>query len=223
MTVIIAYTVVNTGNLNVRILVTVGHARSNHKLVTNVSVIVVTVVVSHLARDLTSGGGRKGWVAMPMLRMGGLCGLFVPLRRSRGRGGTVSVLRRNTSHARIRRIANVATNLVSVGFAIGGNRMFILVNLSNDNGSALVHYLGVLGPPASNAICLRNSGVAGFDGGRLRRLQHAGITVIFRGFKLVDGHGILRGTCCNLRVHNMPLGRHARGTVRVLRVINLRN
>lgn len=79
--------------------------------------------------------------------MGSLSVLFKP--RGTGTGGVVG---RNGDGRRVLGRANYAVTIHGTGLRVGRKRVFIVVKLSNDNGSALIHYVGQLGRPSVKRV-----------------------------------------------------------------------
>lgn len=148
--------------------------------------------------------------------MGSLCLIFNP----RGRG-TFQVLGREGEGGRVLGTAGYAMTIGGTGLAVGRKRFFMVVKLSNDNGSALLHYVGQLVGPAGKRMLVGKASVATTSSGRLLRVHHQRVTVIFRGFNLLPRHDILDGVTFNLRLRKIPGRRHRGGTVGDVRVIKL--
>lgn len=81
--------------------------------------------------------------------------------------------------------------LGSVSFDIGGKRIIYVVNSSKSNGSALLHYVGLLRGPATKRVVCGNRGI--LSSGRSVFGCHDGLKVMFRRFGLFGGLSILRG------------------------------
>ncbi len=132
--------------------------------------------------------------------------------------------------------------LGNVSVAVGGNRGIIMVNPSNDKGSAFLHYLGYVRSPASNDVVFNNRSVASL--GISVGTRHRGVAVIFRRFGLFGGGAILRGVVLTPicirggHVHELHFGGPSglpggsggrvvrsthRGTVSLLRHVKLRS
>lgn len=161
--------------------------------------------------------GRSFCYVTVGLRVGGLCGVFN--RRPRQTFGCV---RRKLSGRRVLRGAKLSLNMGSTDLTVRRNRVFIVVKLSNSNGSAVMHLLGHLVRPAHKRILVSNISVTGVSSTRLHRIHEGGVTVIFRSFTLVPRVAILSGATFNVRLTKVGTRRHQRGTLSTLHRIKLR-
>lgn len=107
--------------------------------------------------------------------------------------------------------------LSGLGLSVGGGRFVALLNPSNYNGAAALHYLTNFIRPGKNSVIFRNGMV-----GSVPPRGH-GMGAVFRHCTLFSRVGIFRGITFNPRVRGVDGDRVHGAITRVLRLIGLGN
>lgn len=130
------------------------------------------------------------------------------LRRKRGQVDCID----------IRRLRGDCTNAPifdSVGYRVRGNRFIALLNPSNYNGSALLHYVTKLASISNNGVLLSNISVIPLDP------RGHKVNVIFRDCTLFPGVAIRRGITFNLHVRGIGTSSDRQHITSILGLIRL--
>lgn len=128
-----------------------------------------------------------------------------------GLSGVAGIFRRN---------AHAVRTLGGIDLRIPTKRVCNIVNTSNTNGDALVHYMGLLRHPARNDILISNRRLAALSRSRLAGTHHR-VNVVFRRFGLLSSHAIFNGITLPLRLSGAPGSRVGHHIARLLSLINL--
>lgn len=104
----------------------------------------------------------------------------------------------NTKRTHIRMLSNVA-------YAIGHNRIYIVLNPSNSNGSAFLGLVNNLRNTSNNDVTISNYSLAALSTESLNRCHHHRLNFIFRFCGLIPSLAVRRGVRIATRLSGGPL------------------
>lgn len=93
-----------------------------------------------------------------------------------------------------------------MSYGVRGNDVYILLNPSNSNGSALLGVVNNVRATRRNDVSVGNSAVRGVGRGRLSLCEEGRLNCIFRSCGLVPGLAMERGVRINTCLDSGPLG-----------------